>query len=74
MKQSSILFAKFDCPVAHKNFSLLATAHDCETGLYGIYFLYLWSRTLKWIKEVISKKQNKKVVKHDYYNILKKSD
>ena len=26
------LYAKFDCPVAHQNFSLLATAHDCETG------------------------------------------
>ena len=31
MEQSSILSAKFDCPVARKNFSLLATAHDCET-------------------------------------------
>ena len=28
-----ILSAKFDCPVARQNFSLLATAHDCETGL-----------------------------------------
>ena len=25
MEQSSILFAKFDCPVAHQNFLLLAT-------------------------------------------------
>ena len=40
MKQSSILsvtlcilFAKFGCPVAFQNFSLLATAHDCETGV-----------------------------------------
>ena len=33
MEQSSILFAKSDCPVAHQNFSFLATAHDCETGL-----------------------------------------
>ena len=34
MEQSSILSAKFDCPVARLNFSLLATAHDCETGIY----------------------------------------
>ena len=34
MEQSSILSAKrFDCPVAHQNLSLLATAHDCETGI-----------------------------------------
>ena len=32
MAQSSILSAKFDYPVAHQNVSLLATAHDCETG------------------------------------------
>ena len=25
------LCAKFDCLVAHQNFSLLAAAHDCET-------------------------------------------
>ena len=25
------LYAKFDCPVVRQNFSLLATAHDCET-------------------------------------------
>ena len=31
MKQSSILSAKFDCPVACHNLSLLATTHDCET-------------------------------------------
>ena len=30
---ASCLSAKFDCPMAHHNFSLLATAHDCETGL-----------------------------------------
>ena len=34
MEQSSILSAKFDCPVAHQYLSLLATAHDCETGLF----------------------------------------
>ena len=28
MEQSSILSAKFDCPVARQNFSLLTTAHD----------------------------------------------
>ena len=35
----SRLSAKFDCPVACKNFSLLATAHDCETGfiLHVVY-------------------------------------
>ena len=26
------LSAKLDCPVACQTFSLLATAHDCETG------------------------------------------
>ena len=34
MEQFFILFAKFDCPVAHQNFPLLATSHDCETGLW----------------------------------------
>ena len=29
------LSAKFGCPVACQNFLLLATAHDCETGLIG---------------------------------------
>ena len=33
IEQSSILSAKFDCPVARQDFSLFATAHDCETGL-----------------------------------------
>ena len=33
MEQSSILSAKFDCPVAHQNLSCLTTAHDCETFL-----------------------------------------
>ena len=28
------VYAKIDCPVACQNFSLLATAHDCETGLH----------------------------------------
>ena len=31
MDLSSILSAKFDCPVARQNISLLATTHDCET-------------------------------------------
>ena len=31
-EQSSILSAKFDCPVACQNCSLFATTHDCETG------------------------------------------
>ena len=30
-------YAKFDCPVARQNFSLLPTAHDCETGLFIIH-------------------------------------
>ena len=33
MEQFSILFAKFDCPVARQNCSLFATAHDCESSL-----------------------------------------
>ena len=32
MEQSSILSAKFDCPVAHENLSPLGTAHDCGSG------------------------------------------
>ena len=35
VEQSSILSAKFDCLVPQK-FSLLATAHDCETGLFTL--------------------------------------
>ena len=31
---ASRLSAKCDCPVTHQNFKLLATAHDCETGLH----------------------------------------
>ena len=34
MERSSILYAKFDCQVARQNISLLATAHDCETGFF----------------------------------------
>ena len=33
MEQSSILSAKFYCPMAGQKFSFLATAHACETGL-----------------------------------------
>ena len=29
----SRLSAKFDCPMARQNVSLLSTVHDCETGL-----------------------------------------
>ena len=36
VEQSSILSAKFDCPVARQNLSRLATAHDCETDNSGI--------------------------------------
>ena len=35
MEQSSILSAKFDCVLARQKFLLLATAHDCQTGLYN---------------------------------------
>ena len=31
---ASRLSAKFDCPVVHQNFPLLAAAHDCGTGLF----------------------------------------
>ena len=30
-----VLSAKFDCPVARQDICLLATAHDCETGVLG---------------------------------------
>ena len=33
MEQPSFLSAKFDCPVARQNCSLLATAHDCKIWL-----------------------------------------
>ena len=52
MEQSSILSAKFDYPKARQSISLLATAHDCETGLWiiahdsnyfkNMYELYLY--------------------------------
>ena len=31
IEQSSILFAKFDCPEAHLNLPVLVTVHACET-------------------------------------------
>ena len=37
MEESSILSAKFDCPMTRQNFQyLLTTAHDCEIGLFLI--------------------------------------
>ena len=33
---ASRLYGKFDCPVARQKFSLLVTAHDCETGSYAL--------------------------------------
>ena len=36
----SHLNTKFDCSVARQNFSLLATAHDYETGLLGSDLLF----------------------------------
>ena len=36
MEQSSIISAKFDCPVARQNVLLLTTAHDRESGLLEI--------------------------------------
>ena len=38
VEQSSILSAKFDCPVARQNISLLTAAHDCETGPFSCLF------------------------------------
>ena len=29
-------YVKYDCAVARQNCSLLATAHDCETGLFTV--------------------------------------
>ena len=37
--QSSILSAKFDCPVAHQNISTSASAHDFGNGLIYDYLL-----------------------------------
>ena len=39
MEQSSTLSAKIDCLVARQNISLLATAHDCKTGLFHALYL-----------------------------------
>ena len=39
------LEALFHCPVAHQNFSFLATAHDCVTGVSP--FLFDYARFLK---------------------------
>ena len=36
---TSQLYAKFDCPVAYQNFSLLATVHDCEIGLFSRLYI-----------------------------------
>ena len=33
---ASRLYTKFDCLVARQNVSLLATAHDRETGLFSL--------------------------------------
>ena len=38
---ASGLHAKFDCPVTSQNLSLLATAHDFETGLLTPLTLFL---------------------------------
>ena len=35
MEQSSFLSAKFDCPIAHQNLSLLVTVYDYQIGLYN---------------------------------------
>ena len=43
---------KFDCPVARQNVSLLATAHDYETGLFTKSKLFL-SYISVWILFVI---------------------
>ena len=36
---ASRMFGKSDCPVARRNLLVLATAHDCETGLLLIQLL-----------------------------------
>ena len=42
---ASRLYTKFDCPVARQSVSLLATAHDYETGLLAIS-TRVWSSSL----------------------------
>ena len=39
IEQSSILCARFECPVALQTFllELFATAHDCDTGLLCLH-------------------------------------
>ena len=56
------LYAKFDCPLARQNFSLLHTAPDCETGLlnkawnhltdYGILLLLNQTRWMVGLFEL----------------------
>ena len=44
----AIWLTEFDCPVAHQNVSLLATAHDCETGLWNSLPFCLPSLIVQW--------------------------
>ena len=43
--------AKFDCPMTCQKFSLLATAHDCETGLWNSLPFCLPSLIVQWPPE-----------------------
>ena len=46
MKQSSILSAKFDCPVARQNLSLLATG--LLNGMRSRWRGWVWGCGLEW--------------------------
>ena len=55
---SSRFYAKFDCQVARQNFSLLATAHDCETDLF-LLFLASANLAILWNEELWGKEGTK---------------
>ena len=46
VEKSSILSAKIDCPVARQSLLLLATAHDCETGLQRFPVMIVTQNTI----------------------------
>ena len=60
MEQSSILSAKFDCSaVACQDSLLLATARDCEPGLYATSFSLdsnIFANTIAFIGDEIKSK------------------
>ena len=53
MKQSSILSAKFDCPVARQKFSLLTTAHDCEKDVFRMSDIDYNSGYISFVHKII---------------------